>query len=188
MIDNLPKLISSDCYLCIGQMTSSIWIRMVNKYAIKYELWRPYNQKMEKLIHVGTSVSFQVWNFFFYKSFNSKLQTNGWYFSHPCLSVFSAQWIPCSVHLRVMVIAHNPPIVQVWPGSVGRCMLLYYHHRRNQDPSQMLKQDWKSYYKFTFKGRICSVGPALGLLPNGHQFESPQGHWKFTRLLTSPWE
>ena len=99
------------------------------------------------------------------------------------LSGFSAQSI-----FRVMVIAHNPPIVQVWPGSVGRCMLLYYHHRRNQDPSQMLKQDWKSYYKFTFKGRICSVGPALGLLPNGHQFESPQGHWRFTRLLTSPWE
>ncbi|RVX12468.1 putative clathrin assembly protein [Vitis vinifera] len=26
---------------------------------------------------------------------------------------------------------------------------------------------------------------ALGLLPNGHQFESPQGHWRFTRSLTS---
>ncbi|RVW43164.1 hypothetical protein CK203_078722 [Vitis vinifera] len=23
-----------------------------------------------------------------------------------------------------------------------------------------------------------SVDPALGLLPNGHQFESPQGHWR----------
>ncbi|RVW55131.1 hypothetical protein CK203_066922 [Vitis vinifera] len=30
-----------------------------------------------------------------------------------------------------------------------------------------------------------SVGQALGLLPNGHQFESPQGHWRFTRSLTS---
>ena len=29
-----------------------------------------------------------------------------------------------------------------------------------------------------------SIGPALGLLPNGHQFESPQGHWRFTRSLT----
>ena len=29
------------------------------------------------------------------------------------------------------------------------------------------------------------VGQALGLLPNGHQFESPQGHWRFTRSLTS---
>ena len=23
------------------------------------------------------------------------------------------------------------------------------------------------------------------MLPNGHQFESPQGHWRFTRSLTS---
>ena len=30
-----------------------------------------------------------------------------------------------------------------------------------------------------------SVGQALGLLSNGHQFESPQGHWRFTRSLTS---
>ena len=33
--------------------------------------------------------------------------------------------------------------------------------------------------------RGSSVGPALGLLPNGHQFESPQGHWRFTQSLTS---
>ena len=33
--------------------------------------------------------------------------------------------------------------------------------------------------------RGSSVGQALGLLPNGHQFESPQGHWRFTRSLTS---
>ena len=33
--------------------------------------------------------------------------------------------------------------------------------------------------------RGSSVGPVLGLLPNGHQFESPQGHWRFTRSLTS---
>ncbi|RVW62358.1 putative disease resistance protein [Vitis vinifera] len=42
----------------------------------------------------------------------------------PCIEiddeVIVSQWILCSVHLRVMVIAHNPPIVQVWPGSVGR--------------------------------------------------------------------
>ena len=30
-----------------------------------------------------------------------------------------------------------------------------------------------------------SVDPALGLLLNGHQFESPQGHWRFIRSLTS---
>ena len=30
-----------------------------------------------------------------------------------------------------------------------------------------------------------SVDSALSLLPNGHQFESPQGHWRFTRSLTS---
>ena len=30
----------------------------------------------------------------------------------------------------------------------------------------------------------ASVGPTLGLLPNGHQFESPQGHWRFTWSLT----
>lgn len=28
------------------------------------------------------------------------------------------------------------------------------------------------------------VDPALSLLPNGHQFESLQGHWRFTRSLT----
>ncbi|RVX19090.1 hypothetical protein CK203_008739 [Vitis vinifera] len=33
--------------------------------------------------------------------------------------------------------------------------------------------------------RGSSVGPALGLLSNGHQFESPQGHWRFTWSLTS---
>ena len=33
--------------------------------------------------------------------------------------------------------------------------------------------------------RSSSVGSALSLLPNGHQFESPQGHWRFTRSLTS---
>ncbi|RVX04846.1 Protein LOL1 [Vitis vinifera] len=32
---------------------------------------------------------------------------------------------------------------------------------------------------------LAPVGQALGLLPNGHQFESPQGHWRFTRSLTS---
>ena len=30
-----------------------------------------------------------------------------------------------------------------------------------------------------------SVGPVLGLLPNDHWFESSQGHWRFTRSLTS---
>ncbi|KAG7964342.1 hypothetical protein I3843_09G164800 [Carya illinoinensis] len=29
------------------------------------------------------------------------------------------------------------------------------------------------------------VGQALGLLPNGHQFESLQGHWRFIWSLTS---
>ena len=29
------------------------------------------------------------------------------------------------------------------------------------------------------------VDPALGLLSNGHQFKSPQGHWRFTQSLTS---
>ncbi|WKA06443.1 hypothetical protein VitviT2T_024340 [Vitis vinifera] len=33
--------------------------------------------------------------------------------------------------------------------------------------------------------RGSSVGSALSLLPNGHQFEFPQGHWRFTRSLTS---
>ena len=33
--------------------------------------------------------------------------------------------------------------------------------------------------------RGSSVGPALGLLSNGYQFESPQDHWRFTRSLTS---
>ena len=28
-----------------------------------------------------------------------------------------------------------------------------------------------------------SVGPVLGLLSNDHQFESPKGHWRFTRSL-----
>ena len=32
--------------------------------------------------------------------------------------------------------------------------------------------------------RDNSVGLALSLLPNDHQFESPQGHWRFTRSLT----
>ncbi|RVW67429.1 tRNA pseudouridine synthase A [Vitis vinifera] len=30
-----------------------------------------------------------------------------------------------------------------------------------------------------------SVGLVLGLLPNGHRFESPQGNWRFTQSLTS---
>ena len=30
-----------------------------------------------------------------------------------------------------------------------------------------------------------SVGPVLGLLSNDHWFESSQGHWRFTRSLTS---
>nr|CAN62537.1 hypothetical protein VITISV_010756 [Vitis vinifera] len=33
--------------------------------------------------------------------------------------------------------------------------------------------------------RGSSVGSTLGFLPNGHQFESLQGHWRFTRSLTS---
>ncbi|RVX06909.1 putative magnesium transporter NIPA8 [Vitis vinifera] len=36
-----------------------------------------------------------------------------------------------------------------------------------------------------FGNHQSPVGQALGLLPNGHQFESPQGHWRFTRSLTS---
>ncbi|KAG6696873.1 hypothetical protein I3842_09G170300 [Carya illinoinensis] len=35
----------------------------------------------------------------------------------------------------------------------------------------------------TLRGSL--VGQALGLLPNGHQFESPQSHWRFTWSLTS---
>ncbi|CBI25315.3 unnamed protein product, partial [Vitis vinifera] len=35
----------------------------------------------------------------------------------------------------------------------------------------------------TLRGSL--VGRTLGLFPNGHQFESSQGHWRFTRSLTS---
>lgn len=34
-------------------------------------------------------------------------------------------------------------------------------------------------------GLEVSIGQAFGLLPNGHQFESSQGHWWSTWLLTS---
>lgn len=32
--------------------------------------------------------------------------------------------------------------------------------------------------------RGSTVDPVLDLLSNGHQFEFPQGHWRFTRSLT----
>ncbi|KAL6340450.1 hypothetical protein AAG906_006114 [Vitis piasezkii] len=86
---------------------------------------------MEKLIHVGTSLSFQLSGF-------------------PAQSIFEL-WSSLIIH------------------PLCKCGWVL----PSQDPSQMLKQDRKSYYKFTFKGRICSVGPVLGLLPNGHKFESP---------------
>ena len=39
------------------------------------------------------------------------------------------------------------------------------------------------YFSLTLRG--SSVGPALSLFPNGHWFESPHGHRRFTRSLTS---
>ena len=49
------------------------------------------------------------------------------------------------------------------------------------------QMDKNALHNFSFLTtlRDSSVGPALGLLPNGHQFESPQGHWRFIRSLTS---
>ncbi|RVW23392.1 DNA-directed RNA polymerases II, IV and V subunit 11 [Vitis vinifera] len=46
-------------------------------------------------------------------------------------------------------------------------------------------QQLLSGYRILLELSSCSVGPALGLLSNGHQFEAPQGHWRFTRSLTS---
>nr|CAN69266.1 hypothetical protein VITISV_043642 [Vitis vinifera] len=99
-------------------------------------------------------------------------------------SMFGVQWVlPATV--KETLSGWNGSFVGkkrkgVWKASGNRT--------RNISLAILLDLDIKfQSNKRRLKGNPegSSVGLALGLLPSGHQFESPQGHWRFTWSLTS---
>ena len=48
----------------------------------------------------------------------------------------------------------------------------------NYNSDSNINNNYNSLRQSTLRG--SSIGPTLSLLPDDYQFESPQGHWRFT--------